>query len=139
MEQFYIMDRQNYPQKGGIYGIKNKETGQLYIGQTNNFKHRLSTHYAALEKGTHHNPLLQMDWNKNGRDTFELYIIEEIEDVTIRSEREVELIKSTENIYNINKHPQIPERRKKLLTPRRVYGKTYSPNMEDLIYGEYGD
>lgn len=60
----------------GIYQIKNKQTGRIYIGSTNNFKKRKDQHFSELRKGRHVNRKLQTDFNTFGEDAFEFNIVE---------------------------------------------------------------
>ena len=64
----------------GVYQIKNKENGLIYIGSSKNIKRRWKTHTDGLKKGNHDNMFLQKDWNKYGEDAFEFSILEECEE-----------------------------------------------------------
>lgn len=61
----------------GIYEIKNKLTGKVYIGSSKQIEKRWEQHVQALEKGSHHSVLLQRAWTKYGKDCFEFTIKEE--------------------------------------------------------------
>ena len=75
-----------------IYAIKDKRSDKvLYIGQTKDFKRRKNEHFKDIEQPID-NFMLQ-----NGRDNFEMYVLEEInEDISLNE------IKNKENFY-INK------------------------------------
>lgn len=61
----------------GIYAIRNKLSGKMYIGQTTmNFGDRRDTHYSLLRNNKHHNHELQSDWNLYGADAFEFIVLE---------------------------------------------------------------
>jgi transcriptional regulator with XRE-family HTH domain len=63
----------------GIYAITNVVTGRIYIGKTEtSFATRWKMHIADLRRGTHHNVLLQAEWQKYGEDAFVLSIVEVI-------------------------------------------------------------
>ena len=62
----------------GIYMIKNKKTGQMYIGQSKHIKRRWVDHKYELVRGIHANTFLQNSWNKYGEDNFSFSIIEEV-------------------------------------------------------------
>lgn len=62
--------------KYGIYGIRNKINGKIYIGQTMmSFGDRWDCHKAQLRGGYHENPHLQNSWNKYGEENFEFIIV----------------------------------------------------------------
>ena len=62
----------------GIYFIKNKHTGQLYIGQSVDIHKRWKSHISSLKKGTHSCYKLQDDWILyGGGDAFEFGILRE--------------------------------------------------------------
>ena len=58
--------------KSGIYKITNKRTGKSYIGQSQDIQKRLNQHKNELNRGDHHNPGLQRDFNMGDRFDFEV-------------------------------------------------------------------
>jgi group I intron endonuclease len=60
----------------GIYMIKNKITGDCYVGKTEDLKSRWLTHKSALNRNIHANKVLQSDWNEYGKENFEYIILE---------------------------------------------------------------
>lgn len=74
--------------KGGVYLIRNKVNGLIYIGIAIHFRKRWNLHKANLNKRNHHSRHLQHAWNKYGPDAFEFKIIEMVEDKTKLLERE---------------------------------------------------
>lgn len=67
--------------QSGIYCIKNKVTGDRYIGQSKNIAKRISSHKTMLKYNKHQysngeKSLLQNAWNKYGENNFEFKIIE---------------------------------------------------------------
>jgi group I intron endonuclease len=60
----------------GIYTIKNKANGKLYVGSAVDIDHRWRTHKSNLRNKKHGNRYLQSAWNKYGEDCFEFCIIE---------------------------------------------------------------
>lgn len=58
------------PIGGGIYLIANSATGVVYVGQTTNFKRRISHHKSCLRGSRHTNRPLQQDWDQYGEDAF---------------------------------------------------------------------
>lgn len=59
-----------------VYCIKCKCNGKVYIGETNNYKRRISEHKQSLKKGTHYNSKLQEDYNKYGLSCFEFGLLD---------------------------------------------------------------
>ena len=61
----------------GIYEIKNKINGNVYIGETFNIERRFEEHINELLNNTHHNINLQRDFNKYGFSNFNFSVIQE--------------------------------------------------------------
>lgn len=94
--------------KYGIYGIRNKVNGKIYIGKTvNNFGDRWDCHKAQLRGGYNGNHSLQNDWNEYGEDNFEFIIIFDCvngETLEAVNKLEIETIRDYRNLgltYNI--------------------------------------
>lgn len=94
--------------KYGIYGIRNKTNGKIYIGKTvNSFGDRWDCHKAQLRGRYHSNKFLQEDWDKYGEDNFELIIIHDClneETLDIVNQIEIEEIEKYKNLglaYNV--------------------------------------
>ncbi len=47
--------------KSGVYCLRNKLNGRLYIGMTDNLEKRRNRHFRDLKRGIHNNELLQRD------------------------------------------------------------------------------
>lgn len=62
--------------KSGIYCIKNKINGKLYIGSSSNIHKRFISHKHGLRKNKHHNKPLQHSFNKHGIDIFDFIVLE---------------------------------------------------------------
>jgi len=60
----------------GIYAIRNKINGKVYIGQSRNIQKRFKQHLDALERGRHHSKKLQKDFDELGPDKFALEFLE---------------------------------------------------------------
>ena len=55
----------------GIYRIRNKATGLVYIGSALNMQFRIEKHFDELQRGCHHNSHLQRDFNLIGEGGFD--------------------------------------------------------------------
>ena len=66
----------------GIYMIKNKQTGQLYIGQSQNIEWRWEQHCQTI------NPL-HIDIHFLGEDSFDCYVLEEIPYDTYKNHKSI--------------------------------------------------
>lgn len=72
----------------GIYCIKNKANGKKYIGSSQNIKTRIRDHLISLNNGSHHSITLQRAWVKYGRDSFDISIVEIVENPDSLLDRE---------------------------------------------------
>lgn len=63
--------------KSGIYIIKNKKTGDFYLGSSINIESRWRTHKRELRNNTHHSPILQRAWKKYKDKSFLFMVLEE--------------------------------------------------------------
>ena len=89
----------------GIYAITNKANGKAYIGSSKNIESRFNSHKSRLNKGEHHSFKLQNDWNEYGEDSFELSIIQEVQESVTLFEIEQQFIDEYKawQDYNIRK------------------------------------
>jgi len=62
--------------KSGIYIIKNKVNGKVYVGSAVDIQKRWREHKRVLRKGLHHSPRLQHSWDKHGEENFQFVVIE---------------------------------------------------------------
>ena len=60
----------------GIYRIRNKTSGKIYIGSSSNIKKRWKSHIRELNGQLHANPHLQKAWSKYGEKSFVFEVIE---------------------------------------------------------------
>lgn len=133
----------------GIYEIKNKVTGKIYIGSSKQIEKRWEQHLQVLEKGEHHSILLQRAWNKYGKECFEFIVKEECkeEELLVREQKYLDL-RPEYNIGaqasggdNLTNHPyreEILERRSRTVADNlnkltqeernRIYGKEKEAN-----------
>jgi group I intron endonuclease len=68
-----------YMRHPGVYQIRNRITGKLYIGSSVNVTNRLAVHLFHLIRGSHHSRYLQRAFNRWG---YENFCFETIEDLT---------------------------------------------------------
>lgn len=89
----------------GIYVIRCKVTGKVYVGSSKNIKVRWRHHRRMLKSGTHHSIKLQRAWDKYGEDAFEFKIVEEVIDglLTIYEQVYINHYNSPVDGYNILK------------------------------------
>jgi len=98
--------RQQLP--AGVYRIRNKETGRVYIGASTATPKRWARHKRELRKRAHHNIDMQRDYDSYGLDSFEFEIIEEFPcnaQFSTLEKKEAQEIKTRltegQNLYNI--------------------------------------
>lgn len=63
---------------GGVYFIKNRENGRVYIGCSNDIARRVQRHEQDLRRGEHYTKGLQYDFDTYGADAFDVGVIQEI-------------------------------------------------------------
>lgn len=92
--------------KSGVYKLV-ANNGDVYIGGTKNLKLRESNHFYTLQRGIHHNPLLQKYANENGVDSFTFEVIEycSAQDVVGREQYYLDTLNPAFNIAKEAKHP----------------------------------
>jgi len=98
----------------GIYMIKNKVNGKIYIGRSVNIYKRWSTHKNELKKHRHCNDYLQKAWNKYKEENFELLVIKQTSDkiaeLIKEEQRFLDLYKPfKKNGYNLSKSSRGPK------------------------------
>jgi group I intron endonuclease len=93
--------------KSGIYGIRHKISGKIYVGSAISLNRRWNIHLHRLRKNKHHSAHLQAAWNKYEAAAFEFIILELVYDAEKLLDREqywLDLYGSynRENGYNIS-------------------------------------
>jgi hypothetical protein len=84
--------------------INNKINGKKYFGITVNYKRRFNDHKSMLRRGTSKSKLMQEEYDKYGKDSFEMVLIGEYVDKNA-GYLEISLIKrfkTTDNEYGYN-------------------------------------
>ena len=142
----------------GIYAIKNKVNGKLYIGSSEQIERRFTDHKYLLNKEIHHSISFQRSWNKYGSKNFKFEIIEECS-IEVLLEREQywmnKLLKADEylndknNFFLKNGYNILPKSIKgftgkhskdtiiKLLKTQKRYNRIFRVDTEGNIIGIY--
>jgi group I intron endonuclease len=68
------------PASSGIYQIRCRVNGKIYIGSAVNLQSRWRGHWRDLRNGVHINPHLQSAWNAYGENSFEFSVVEYVGD-----------------------------------------------------------
>jgi predicted GIY-YIG superfamily endonuclease len=91
----------------GIYEIRNTVTNNFYIGRSVSVESRWHQHMSDLKAHKHDSKALQADWDAYGPSAFTFRILEITSDEETTIQRELELIRQHQPIYNT---AGIPER-----------------------------
>lgn len=75
----------------GVFQIKNKTNGKIFIDRSLNMPAKWNRHHAQLKFGSHRNKVLQQEWNQFGATAFEYTVLEEIlfDDPSVEYDKEV--------------------------------------------------
>ncbi len=104
----------------GVYCIRNKVNGKVYVGSAAvSLKRRQGEHFRQLSQNRHFNIYLQSAWNKYGADAFEFLVVERCLrfDCTGREQYWINQYRSAERAFGYNVCP----------TAGGVLGRTHSP------------
>jgi group I intron endonuclease len=107
----------------GIYIIRNKINGNVYIGSTLNFTKRKNRHFLYLKRGVHENKHLQNAFNKYGEDIFEFVIIQRTKNLLEEEQKLLDEHFGKPTCYNICSTAGSPS----------VKGRTKTPEWRDKI------
>ena len=99
----------------GVYAIRNKLNGKLYIGSSCKIECRFSGHKSLLKSGTHSNDRLQSEFNRYGIEAFQFSILELVNDLSSIRDREQHWIDTyrnsdLESLYNVSLNALIPNK-----------------------------
>lgn len=83
------------------YAITNTRTKQIYVGATNDIERRSLEHCSRLEVQTHHNRLIQEEYNSNRSKYLVLEVLAVTSTEAEAKELEAQLIKSGIATYNL--------------------------------------
>jgi group I intron endonuclease len=124
----------------GVYAIKHRESGTVYVGQAVNIERRWIRHRYDLNCGNHSNSHLQRAWNKYGADAFDFNPLElcDPEYLTVREQWYLDNFLYKYNIATNAESPSMGfkhslEHRAKLsaamMGNKRSLGRVHSPEI----------
>lgn len=89
--------------KTGIYRIYNKSNDKSYVGQALDIETRWNGHKRELKDGSHHNILLQRDWDKYGENSFEFSVLSECKpiELNVMEKLYIDIYNCTSVGYNV--------------------------------------
>lgn len=92
-----------HSKKSGIYQIRNKNNGRIYIGSAKEFKRRFRGHHNSLVKRKHKNRHLQEDFIIFGTESFVFEVLEVVEENRLDVEQQYlnMFFDNQKNCYNI--------------------------------------
>ncbi len=67
------------PDASGVYQIRCKRNGKIYVGSALNLRARWDSHRRDLRRGSHCNPYMQNAWKLYGEMNFELLVLEYVD------------------------------------------------------------
>ena len=117
--------------RSGIYQIRNKVNGKLYIGSSCQLKKRKYEHFRNLKNGNHDNCYLQNSFNKHGIDNFifETLFFCDKEDGLFYEQRTINFY-GVKCLYNINSIAINPPSRKGV-----KHTQEWKNNMSQMMKG----
>jgi hypothetical protein len=107
-------DYKNIVHEKGVFVIRNKNNGRVFLGSSMNLKNQYVTAKMILNMGRFFNADLQADWITYGEDSFEYEILETLkvyDDINYNYSEDLEILEMiwiykfkpfSENCYNKN-------------------------------------
>ena len=131
----------------GVYLLKNKQTGRVYIGSSGNIENRVKTHFRDLKFNRHCNKELQNDYNKGNEIEKIIYKTFPVSDHKLLFSEEGKAIRTFQsrnislyNIMPVNKDFITSDRLIHLLADLYCldhYGKNYDQFTAQFVPAEY--
>jgi excinuclease UvrABC nuclease subunit len=108
----------------GIYCIRNRITGDCYVGKSVHIRSRLKTHFEHLEERRHHCKGLQKSYEQHGHDAFESLELEQCapEDLSVKEAEWMIRLRPALNTYipNFEVFPNLPPTPQDLAVKKRL-------------------
>lgn len=133
---------------GGLYEIKNRLSGKVYVGVASDFPRRFNRHRYELRHNRHHCLYLQRAWNKYGEAAFDFVIVKECtmaEALRLEQER----LQDLSNLYNVSPcssggdliscHPEREQIIAKMKASLTQHFEKMSPAERQAVYGLSGE
>lgn len=124
-----LMNSVPTPKRPGVYAIRNKNTGHLYVGSTTeSVFRRWQKHSTKLNRGKHENRLLQASWKFHGPDSFSFSTIANCDEKWTAALESIFIKKfdctNEDTGFNLSRNPKPfrknrPRRPPVIRTPRR--------------------
>lgn len=132
--------------KRGIYIIRNKVNGKVYVGSSFDIYARFKRHVTALRKNIHANTHLQRAWLEYGEDAFELLVAESVQPETELTSVEQVWIDKTDATnrhigYNISPCAtgrRMPEEVKAKIRAKHIGKKLSAEHIEKMASAKRG-
>ncbi len=91
----------------GIYAIRHKPSGLIYVGQANDIYGRWAGHRKALIAGSHHNKRLQMLWDKSSSREFDFQVVTEAPESISSLQLQRWLVKEERKLFQVLKRKNL--------------------------------
>lgn len=118
----------------GIYQIRNRHTGRVYIGKSRDIASRWLAHRDALDRGLHVNEHLQGDWEIYGEGAFEFTVLEVVSEFKSLWNAEARHLATFSNPYNVAHVLELKGRQampRQPVTARRFFELLYDEPLPD--------
>lgn len=121
-------------QFAGIYQIKHKESGKIYVGRSKNIAQRLSQHVYLMGC-----PKIDMALKREGWGSFDVSVLEKVSNVSLLAERElywIEVLNADDPDIGYNMQPRSRNDPRKLISNNRLARVAKSVSLrEETIAG----
>lgn len=85
----------------GIYVLENTTTGKQYVGQSVDVNQRRQQHFNSMQKGKHHNPHIQQDYNRGHNFSFGVIEYCDLSSLNQREKYWINRLNTYQNGYNL--------------------------------------
>ena len=103
--------KQQYKERtpvAGLYLIKNRQTGKVFLGSSMDLHGPLNRHRSELMFGSHRLSQLQQDWNEQGEKAFDFRILETVSGKNESQETVANRLAQREKYWWWKLNPQAP-------------------------------